>query len=352
MKHIEIELRNKKIFIGKSLYDAIVKTNYNPSGNDLEKIFSLKSPHSSTKEICFSQNIGFALARFLYISKFGRFVQYFPDGTKQMSDDLYELVKDHTDDGCLYGFEELDKKDVIPQKTVINFFGSKISSIFYVNIKNELLPYMLSEIIKDDLKYIKKLAKGNKDVFIRDLKWRMFKACRDMMLWHQDNNRIRSRNKAIHESEYLESLNNLLSKYSVDGKTLFEKVDIIQSYNKSIGIYVLCMKDMRRIYVGQAKSSIGRRVLQHFSHKNSGFDNSVLPGDITDIYILKTPSDVSLINIIESDCIATVGKNITANSLSSEFNLQSTSDKDYISKDYMIPNNQLKKIKAVLNELK
>lgn len=340
MEKENFNLRDKTICISKNLYDAIIREGYVPLDEDIKKIFSLRSPHAYKKEILYSLNLTFAFSGYLFKKVYGKFVQYLPDGSKAMSDNLYELVKNHVDEACLYSFEEIDKNGIIPKNCVIDFFGSKINSLYYPEIAKMPLPYMLSDIVKIDLKYIKKLANGDEKIFSQDLEWRMFKAPDDLRLWNLDNKRIRNRINTIDEVEYDSALRKLLSRYSVNGKSLFEKVDKIQSYNSSTGIYVLCMKEMRRIYIGQAKSSIGKRVLQHFSHKNTGFDDSIVPSDVTDIYVMRIMSDREIINYIEADCIATIGKRIIANAKVAEYDLRLASDVDYNPNNYLIPKKQ------------
>ena len=351
MEKVEFELSNKIISISKNLYDAITREGYFPSKEEIKKIFSLRSPHLNRNEVFYSANLAFAFAGFLFNKAYGKYVQYLPDGNKIMSDNLYELVKNHHDEECLYSFEALDKQGIVPKKCVVDFFGSKINSLYYPEIAKMPLPYMLSDIVKTDLKYIKKLAKGDEKIFSQDLEWRMFKAPDDLRLWYLDNKRIRNRINTIDEAEYDSALRKLLSRYSVNGKSLFEKVDKIQLYNSSTGIYVLCMKEMRRIYIGQAKSSIGKRVLQHFSHKNTGFDDSIVPSDVTDIYVMRVMPDRETMNYVEADCIATIGKPIIANATAAEYDLKSVGMADYNPENYLIPQKQLNKlIKILVNQ--
>lgn len=340
MEKVNFNLGDKTICISKNLYDAIIREGYVPSEEEIKKIFSLRSPHINTDEVLSSMNLSFAFSYFLFNKTYGRFVQFLPDGSKAMSDNLYELVKNHADEVCLYSFEEIDKNGIIPKNCVIDFFGSKINSLYYPEIAKMPLPYMLSDIVKTDLKYIKKLAKGDEKIFSQDLEWRMFKAPDDLRLWYLNNKRIRNRINTIDEAEYDSALRKLLSRYSINEKSLFEKVDKIQLYNSSTGIYVLCMKEMRRIYIGQAKSSIGKRVLQHFSHKNTGFDDSIVPSDVTDIYVMRVMPDREIMNYIEADCIATIGKRIIANTKVAEYDLRLTSDVDYNPNKYLIPKMQ------------
>lgn len=352
IEKVEFKLSNKIISISKNLYDAIKREGYFPSEEEIKNIFSLRSPHINTDEVLSSMNLSFAFSCFLFNKTYGRFVLYLPDGSKMISDNLFELVKNHLDEDCLYNFEVLDKNGIVPKKCVIDFFGSKINSLFYPEITSTPLPYMLSDIIKDDLKNITKLANGDEKIFSQDLEWRMFKAPADLRLWYLDNKQIRNRNNTIEENEYNSSLCRLLSRYSINGKSLFEKVDKIQAYNSSVGIYVLCMKDTRRIYIGQAKSSIGKRVLQHFSHKNTGFDYSIIPSDVTDIYVMNVMPDKEIMNYIEADCIATIGKQIVANSKAAEYDLKFVKNNDYNPSNFLIPKKQFEKLLKLLVDKK
>ena len=341
MEKVHIKIGNAAIDISKRLFDLCTKEGLDLNGEYGDKILNLVSPHIRPNNGLIIENIYNAYFEFCHKKRFGRFVQYMPDGKKRYSNDLFELVKDSYNLNCFYTFEKFDEMHLRPVEREIDFFGLKTKVNTYKNMNDEPRPYMINMCINDDVKFCKKLAKGNEEIFNKDLEWRLFALCRVVNDWNKDYKQYRNRINDISESEYNAALTNILARYSRD-QSLFERVDQLSKYKNDVGIYVICLKNTRRIYVGQAKTSLAKRISQHINAKSSGFDYSFFPEDIDTIYVLKTPKDVEMVNRIEADCIATIGPRISTNVLGSSKSLTFIKDESYNPNDFILRDKQIK----------
>lgn len=342
----EIIIKNKKISIPNHLLEKCEKYGVDIYGEYADKILHYHSPYSEVTDGSYRMNIFNALFDKIYREKFGPFVQISEDGLINQSYELFDLLKNDPDKKYTYNYLYFYKKGMNPFLEDYVFFGSKIKRVFYYDIENEPRPYMLNDYIKTILKYVKKLASGNVSNYDNDLKWRCFSMNRFVRDWYKGFVSVDYRN-SISEEEYSETLKKLLDRYSCLNETLFEKVTQLGVYKSVVGIYILCIKNKRKIYVGQTKASISRRVLQHFNHKNTDFDNSILPGDINEIYVLRIPQIENMIDVVEADCIATIGPKIVANAAASSYTLESI-DENYKPEFYLM---EPKLLKQTINEI-
>ena len=235
-------------------------------------------------------------------------------------------------------------KGMIPNQEKYLFYGTEIKRINYPNIENEPRPYMLDDLIKTNLKHVKKLAKGEQKIYEADLKWRCFEMCRRLHDWYtgflpkvyQEN---------IPLDKYHTTLEKLINRYVYKGNTLFKKVEKLNDYKDDVGIYVLCIETKRMIYVGQATVSLRNRIIQHINQKHTGFDHSILPSEINEIYVLATPPDLELIDKIEADGIATVDMKVpqNANVAASSFSIETINEEIYNPSNYLLDDEKLQK---------
>ncbi len=133
--------------------------------------------------------------------------------------------------------------------------------------------------------------------------------------------------------------------YGHNDETLVKSVMDLNYHNKP-GIYILYLKERDKYYVGQTSIGISKRIIEHFSKPNSQFDESLLPGDITDIYVLHTDK---YLNEIEQDCIAILGEKNVLNVFAGGDSIIMVNSKNYYREFFRIDS---KKFKAVLDYLK
>ena len=98
------------------------------------------------------------------------------------------------------------------------------------------------------------------------------------------------------------------------------------------------------IYVGQATKSIKKRLIEHYRKPSSSFDCTYMPYHVTKVYVLRCLA-TDILDYLERDLIACVGKEITLNSsIGGHDLLLFTNDKEYNPENFKLTDNQLKKL--------
>lgn len=144
------------------------------------------------------------------------------------------------------------------------------------------------------------------------------------------------------EIKYQQSLNNLLLRYSKDGKTVFEKVHVLDDYAGYTGIYVLCLPRVKGYYIGQTNHSISKRIKQHFHSPSSEFDKSFTLNDVAEIYILHCGIDY--LDIAEVDCIASIPKEYLLNRMAGGPLILFVDSENYVPSRFRADKEMIKKI--------
>ena len=344
MNSIDIVIKGKRFEIPTYLKERCEKYGVDIYGEYADKITNLKSPHLRKCEPSFTMNVFNAFYEKIYKSKFGPFVQIENSNIVAQSFELYDLLIKDLDKKYTYNFLNFYKKEMNPYNEKYDFYGCEINRVFYTNIENEPRPFMLNELIKTYLKHVQELAKGKSEILERDLKWRCFETCRRLHDWYSGFS-PKFYQSYISEERFETLLAKLIKRYSLKSGTLFERVEQLNKYKDYVGIYVLCIKSKRMIYVGQTTSSLKKRILNHLTQRKTSFDNSIFPSEINEIYVLRTPHDIEMINKIESDCIATVDMKYTgnANSAASAYTIETLTSKSYDPSNYLLPKKTLSK---------
>ncbi len=290
-------------------------------------------------------------------SGLGMFVKCENGAVVDKSNNLYDFVSFSNDSNIYYSFEKIETRYAnVP--IGYNFYGTLIK---YRNLESNIHSFVfkfLNDSIKETLSFIsgnmvkeyfkdrnkKCLEKLTFDDFkTRLLRWRLFMLSETLFGWLESYKDNFEREQNISLEEMSNRINSLLDRYSLNGKSLFTKVEKLSDFKNSSGIYLLIMSSFRAAYIGQATSSIFKRVLGHIQHPTSGFDKSILPLDITEIYVLRTPKDLKMIDDIERDCIATLENIICVNSSIGGHNtIGSIHDKEYDSNKYLLNPERLK----------
>ena len=130
------------------------------------------------------------------------------------------------------------------------------------------------------------------------------------------------------ENKYQQALNDLLMRYSKDGKTVFEKVHVLNDYAGYTGIYVLCIPQVKGYYIGQTNKSISKRIKQHFHSPSSEFDKSFTIKDVSEIYVLHCGTDY--LDIAEVDCIASIPSEFLLNRMAGGPLILFVDSEDYV----------------------
>lgn len=144
------------------------------------------------------------------------------------------------------------------------------------------------------------------------------------------------------ENKYQQALNDLLLRYSKDGKTVFEKVHVLDDYAGYTGIYVLCIPRVKGYYIGQTNKSISKRIKQHFHSPSSEFDKSFTINDVSEIYVLHCGIDY--LDIAEVDCIASIPKEYLLNRMAGGPLIMFVDSEDYVSSRFRADEKMIKEI--------
>lgn len=156
------------------------------------------------------------------------------------------------------------------------------------------------------------------------------------------NQQIYNNRKKISYNGYEENLAKLLKRYTFKGVPLWQEVTNLNFYKKTIGIYILCLPEVRGYYIGQTTVSFYKRIYQHWKRPKTTFDKTYRQSDVSNIYIIPLPKVlITDFDAIEQDCIASISNIFLLNSLMSPNYLVWIKDTNYHPKDFLIPSRKL-----------
>ena len=269
-------------------------------------------------------------------------------------ENVLEAFLDSPDQTANYSFELLHKKRVTNQKESCIFFGKKImisddtqdtAVIKALNTtirkckniyadKNDTWKKRYKEISDPNLTYTE---------FLMQWIYATSFECGDWISYSLSS--LQETKYTLHNIEkcndYTERINNLFNRYSINGKTAFERIYELNKTENFYGIYLLCLPQIKGCYLGKTTKSFATRIPQHFTKPNSSFDVKYKPEDIKEIYILPLDETVHFIDLIEEDCIATLGQNICLNAIAGGTSIELIKSETYNPKSHLIKQNLL-----------
>ncbi len=285
--------------------------------------------------------------------KFGTIYQYNKDGmliSKHCS--IENILKIQEPKKFLYSFYK-PNNFFVPTRKGIDFFNTKLTTSY--DQKSWMFSDIsrLNYIIKESENYggltrCSKLYNDDEYKFIKErftleefceARKKHFLFCLGLGIHCslKQKEQQRKRILEISSEEYENKREILFKRYSYNGHTLFKKVENLKNYSSYKGIYLLCLPTVKGYYIGKTNSCFRERITGHFRNSRSDFDKLYGPRDIQEIYVL--PFENININIIEQDCIATIGKELALNSLVGGDDLCFL-DEDYKETNYLISNNK------------
>ena len=315
------------------------------SGNAQSEILKLMNDDLSYKYLFLKNGLG----SIIYYNSQGNPERYFDTFV-----DFYNFVitnRNHT-----YGFEKFYKEGIRVGRNKIKFFGIIFLPLYdqmsWKNLYITSLIYWIQWIKRWEKT---KAGKNYEDPFLKDKRENVsfHEYCQQNIKNHYFSighfvtndigkmNSLRSRIE-MDEKEYVYELDSLLNRYTYNGKFLFEKVECLADYKNNIGIYILCLHDVRGIYIGQTKSSISTRITNHWSKPSSNFDRTFGPNDVNEIYVIKVP--LIYLDDVERDCIASIKEKYILNALRGGEILESVHSQMNKSEDYLLEDEYLKLI--------
>lgn len=279
----------------------------------------------------------------------GRVVVYKDSPTFYES--IAEAVFDNYDKKYKFGFEVLHKQGIVPVSKI-----KRISTNFGVSIRvdsptveHEYITKLNEQISNIySWKYGKRAINCYNDPFFRnpannitldefvksETRSKCFFAFSNMNLSIKLQKPEKAKqSKTQYYNLYQNSLKSLLDRYSVNGKSAFLKVDDLNDYENCIGIYILCFDNESKMYIGQTKSSLKKRITQHFTDPHSDFDKTHNFESISSIYILDTLSEY--IDDLEEDCIANIPSEVLFNVFAGGTSIHMINQKSYSREDHI-----------------
>ena len=196
--------------------------------------------------------------------------------------------------------------------------------------------YLEEDFIKHKESCLLKKCDTLEDYILQGVKYRAFRFAYDYLSLYQSNDNFTdpSNDHLLTINEYSYNLQSLLNRYSKNGESVFEKVEDLNDYDGYTGIYILCFDDEMKMYIGQTKQSLKKRITSHFTKPQSDFDKTHTFDRISSIYILHTTSE--FIDYVEADCIANINANYLLNKLAANGSIELIDSKSYDPKNYMI----------------
>lgn len=270
----------------------------------------------------------------------GKIVVYSPE--PQFYDTLVDaMLDDHQK--CFFSFSKYHNMGVMPNQNAQVRFGVH-SQTRYSNRIIRWLNLYVRDIYRDVNSkdvfagYSVYSQKGGTMSFDMFRKQRILSAAFSFAAYLYRQNE--SMKQLLHNAQenrqaYNDKLQKLLSRYSKEGETVFEKVSDLNDYIGFSGIYVLCFDKLAKCYIGQASKSIRHRVIAHFSKPETQFDYLCDFRDVSGIYVLHVSDE--FLDDVEQDCIAFMGGEHLLNACAGGKSIVSVRGDDYNPDDYLLP---------------
>ena len=284
-----------------------------------------------------------------YRNELGRMVVYRQEPT--FYENILSAVLDNYDKKYRFGFEKLHINGIFPISK-----GERYVSKYGVTIKESCIPIENEYISNlkgsiDDLyqwKFGKRAIKCYNDSYFRDqddgqtleefksreISYRCFVALFEMDFMLRSAKSKKDKTPGKDREVYINSIDFALKRYLYEGKSAFQKVDNLNDYQDSFGIYILCFDYEQKIYVGQTKKSFNERILQHFTKPKSEFDKKHSLEEVSNIYVLNVSEEY--LDYVETDCIASIPSMLLFNVFAGGSSIEMITSSNYDPKRYLL----------------
>jgi len=286
------------------------------------------------------------LGRVVKLDKNGNILGYF--------ESVFDASMDAISGNHKFSFENLHNSDTMLNKETYNFFGIIINTNSS-GAEHEIISELNTIIRKNRNRYLGKnktfremytdavASRMTYDEYVRrGIQWNAFQfgECIRYLIGNPSESKY---TKHIIENcnDYTERMRNLFQRYSFQTKCAFSRIYDLNKVKGFSGIYLLCLPQIKGCYVGKTGKCFATRIVQHFKTPNSAFDKKYKPTDIKEIYVLQLDETMQLIDSIEEDCIATLGKEICLNALAGGKSIELIKSEEYDEKQHLLPPNTL-----------
>ena len=300
----------------------------------------------ANKELIGSQG---ALGRVIKIDKKGQIIAAY--------DSLFDAAMDALNNNNTYSFERLHVSENTPQKYELDFFGITIKVIEQSPDFDYTVIYELNRAIRRCKNkhlgrnktfkemYTEKIASRMTydEYIIQGIRWEAFsfakfiRLCADPLKEHKYTQHF-----IENCSDYNDRISDLFQKYSIKDQSAFERIENLNDVKGFTGIYLLCLPQIKGCYVGKTEKCLATRITQHFTKPNSEFDKKYQPSDVKEIFIMQLGETTEFIDLIEEDCIATLGKDICLNALAGGTSTEFIKADTYKAEMHFLPQDLIK----------
>ena len=289
------------------------------------------------------------LGKIVKIDKAGEIIDYF--------DTVYDASMDAINNNKYkYSFEKIHNKNSMNSKDSFDFFGitikvkncnydceiiSKLNRTIKRNVnryygKNRIFREMYTDEIASIMSY--------DEYVIRGIKWQSFVYGAYIRQTSNDSCNKYLYHDVQRSKDYPKRIESLFKRYTYQSECAFLKIKNLNEVKNYFGIYLLCLPQINGCYVGKTNKCFVKRITQHFTNPNTAFDNNYKPSDIKEIYVMLLGESIQIIDLIERDCIAILGKEVCLNALAGGDSIELIKSERYDEKQHILSSSVLKNV--------
>lgn len=296
----------------------------------------------------------------------GKIIAYDNNGNVIKMFDNWDYIIENSDEckNFLYGVEYYHKKNIIPTRQGIDYYGIKIKQLYDQKSYKYMLLTNLNIVIRKNLpsflsdRQINNIMKDGFSPFFEKDDRLSYKEIKDKVMnilkeWMLTSMILRNSGKKDYinydRELYEKEVDKLFKTYSIKKHVLFDKLSNLKKYKNVSGIYLIEIKEKNMCYIGQSKN-IYERLRNHFNQISStDFDNTFGVIDINKIYIMPVP--FKYLDDIEKDCVALINRKILLNSMAGGHEIAFL-DENYNSSNFILTTRKRNNMKKHINQYK
>lgn len=260
---------------------------------------------------------------------------------------IYDAAMASLHNRCKYSFENFYKSGVCLSKENLNFFGIEIA-IYPKNLEYDIIKKLNKAIQRCKNKQSDK-SKWYKERYSAEIASKMtydeyitrIVRCEALISVQSFTSLVEEESEYTKHNiekcaDYFDRIKDLFQKYSARGLCAFKQIYDLNTVKNFSGIYLLCLPQIKGCYIGKTQKCFAKRITQHFTNPNSVFDSKYKPNDIKEIYVLQLDETMKMIDFIEEDCIATLGKEISLNAMAGGNSIELIKSEKYNANEHLL----------------
>ena len=201
---------------------------------------------------------------------------------------LDELLEIPSTKGSLFTLKNKKSSGHVPKRCKVDFFGTEITPMFTEKSWRYSFISSLNLWMKDfvkcgDAEHRSKVYTESEfceiarkhysldEYLIKSKMSFLFSLGGALQFGFSQRYRNKERKDTLSENEYNEQLNELLKRYTHNNTPLFQKVQNLNDFKSQIGIYILCLPEVKGFYVGKTIHSLKKRITSHWTNPMAFF---------------------------------------------------------------------------------